>query len=388
MSYQIINFPGFIDCHVHFRQPGFPEKATMASEAAAAKAGGVLTVCEMPNTSPPTTSVETFRDKYEKADKITDCDIRFFFGITGSDHLKEFIDLQTKPENRELKKKCCGVKLYMDNSTGNQKAKESIVEDIFKTSAELDVPLVAHCEDSDINKEASQSVSDSAPVHMHSIMRPPESEQKAINKAIELAAKYGTSFHVAHLSTSFGIDLVAQAKKDGLKVSCEIAPHHLFLTTEDYGRLGTLVKMNPPLRSPDHQLALWEGVLDGTVDCIATDHAPHTLKEKQINPPLSAPSGVTGVQTMIPLLLTVAADRWPHPNQKPRIDISGFAYEDIVRLCFTNPNRIFRLNASNENRLTVDPDAEWTIKAANLNYKCGWTPYEGWKMVGKIVKLL
>jgi len=149
--------------------------------------------------------------------------------------------------------------------------------------------------------------------------------------------------------------------------------------------------MNPPVRDPHHREALWEGIVDGTVDCISTDHAPHTVQEKKEGAPLSAPSGVTGVETMLPLLLTVAAGKWPHPEDHPPISITP---ERIIELCHTNPNRIFNLEKeeieeqSQSSIVIVDPEDEWKISASDLHYKCGWTPYEGWQVQGKVEEVL
>ncbi len=377
-----ITLPGLIDCHVHFREPGFPEKADMASESAAAVAGGVHAVCEMPNTKPATTSIEAFADKVERASRIKNCDLRFFFGVTEEAHLKELIKLWTEPMYSVLKMRCCGVKIYLDHSTGNQKAESSVVEKAFQVCGELDIPLVAHCEDPEINEAANKEITDTD-ISSHSLRRPAKSEAKAIGYAISLADQYNTPFHVAHLSTSVGVELVRQAKKDGLRVTCEVAPHHLFLSTDDYKELGTLGKMNPPLRTTDHCVELWRGIKDGTVDCISTDHAPHTLDEKEITEELRAPSGVPGVETMLPLLLTVAAGKWPNPKwQLTGIKLS---YEDIERLCFTNPNRIFRLRKDGSDTIRINPNAEWIIKGVQLHSKCAWTPYENWQVVGKVV---
>lgn len=371
---------------MHFREPGFEHKGTMQSEAAAAHAGGVLTVCEMPNTNPPCVTVDALKQKIAIADEVTDCDIRFFFGITEAAHIEEFRTAWNDPECR---RRLCGVKLYLDHSTGNQKVDGGIVEEIFMLCSELGAPLVAHCEDPEINSAAARLIyekagEDTTDVSLHSLMRPAASEAAAITYGIALAKKHGTNLHIAHLSTAQGIDLVRQAKKDGVSVTCEVAPHHLFLTIEDYDQLGPLVKMNPPLRPLQDRDALWEGIADGTVDCIATDHAPHTLEEKQSGNPLAAPSGVPGVQTMLPLLLTVASGNWPHPTSTPPLSISTFQHFNISKLCFENPNRIFSLNASSEDRIEIDMDMEWTIKAADLHSKCGWTSFEGWKVVGNV----
>ncbi len=369
----LLIFPGLIDCHVHFREPGLTHKATMKSESASALAGGVTTVCEMPNTVPPTVTVDAFAEKVRLANSIKGIDLRFFFGITERKHIEE---LRALMADKTLGSRCCGVKLYLDHSTGNQKIDGGIVDEVFAVCAELDLTLVAHCEDAEMNAAASDGLRDSSDIHDHSRMRPPESEAKAVEYAIGKAKKHGTRFHVAHLSTRGGLDHVCAAKKAGLSVTCEVAPHHLFLSTEDYDHLGALGKMNPPLRDREHVDALWEGVRDGSVDCISTDHAPHTLEEKSVQNPLKAPSGVPGVETMLPLLLTALPP------------------EDVLRLCFMNPNNIFRLGkteiAQGEavNLIVVDPKAQWTIRAADLHSACGWTPYEGLPVQGKVVRTI
>jgi len=389
----IIKLPRLIDCHVHFREPGFEHKATMESESVAAKAGGVFTVCDMPNTNPMTTTVEAFKDKVERASKVSDCDIRFFFGLASSENISEFKKLMspdgaaTPPS--QLRKKCSGAKVFFDHSTGDMGADKSVIEEAFKVCAELDVPLVAHCEDAQINNDVSTAIKKSNPdvqdVALHSLLRPVASEVKAIEDAVGLSKTYGTHLHIAHLSSGMGLKLVQVAKKAGVNVTCEVSPDHLFLTVDDYETLGTKAKMNPPLRTRDEQEALWAGITDGTVDCISTDHAPHTLEEKNCDDPLSAPSGVPGVETMLPLLLTVASGGWPHPtSDRVRIRVRD---SDIVKLCFENPNRIFNLGASDKLRVEVDTEAEWVIKASELHYKCGWTPYEGWKVKGKITNV-
>ena len=359
----------------------------MVSEAESAREGGVVCVCEMPNTNPPTVTIAALADKVRRAAEIEDCDIRFFFGVTEEAHLHTLKELWTgqSEELQRLKKRCCGVKLYLDHSTGNQKVDGGIVEEIFQTCAELSIPLIAHCESPEINDAAKHFLYEkggedavNADVSLHSLMRPSASEQEAITYAVEMVRKTGAALHVAHLSTAQGLDVVRDAKTEGLPVTCEVAPHHLFLSIEDYDALGTLAKMNPPLRTLSDQQALWRGIEDGTVDCIATDHAPHTLKEKQISPPMSAPSGVPGVETLLPLLLTAASGKWA--DRKITVD-------QIVTLCFENPNRIFQLGRNpDQHTITVDLDKAWAIRAADLHSACDWTPFEGWEVQGKIMR--
>ncbi|MBU2259416.1 dihydroorotase family protein, partial [Patescibacteria group bacterium] len=224
MTETALQLPGLIDCHVHFREPGFEHKGDMKSESAAANAGGVFTVCDMPNTNPPTSSVKAFRDKVERASKITNCDIRLFFGVTQPEHLEELKKLW---DDEKLRKRCPGAKVFFDHSTGDQGASQEVIEEAFKVCAELNVPLVAHCEDAEINEEAksvilSSAKDDTPDVSYHSLMRPCAAEAKAIEDAINLATKYGTQLHIAHLSTSQGIELVREAKEQNVNVTCEV----------------------------------------------------------------------------------------------------------------------------------------------------------------------
>lgn len=371
-------FPGLIDCHVHFREPGLEHKATMQSEAASALAGGVTTVCEMPNTDPTTSTVAALADKVRRAEEIPGFDMRFFFGITKPEHLVTLQELWTGTSDElvRLKERCCGVKIYLDHSTGNQKAGDDVIEDVFVACGELDIPLVAHCEDPVLNATAA-SRNSSTNVSAHSLMRPPESEERSIDFALNLALKHQTPFHVAHLSTKQGLLLIQKAKSQSPLISCEVAPHHLFLSTDDYERLGTLGKMNPPLRTKDHCEALFQGLNDRVIDCVATDHAPHTLEEKQSGEPLKAPSGVPGVETMLPLLLT-----------------HGVSPQVINGACFAQPNRIFRLHKSEIKKgvqthlVVIDPHNTWTIQASTLHSHCGWTPFEGVQALGKVVRVI
>ncbi len=388
MGQRTVTLPALIDCHVHFREPGLTHKADMATESAAAFAGGVHTVCEMPNTIPPTVTVAALADKVRRAAEIKNVDIRFFFGATEMAHVLALHELLmgSSEEVQRLRARCCGLKLYFDHSTGNQKASAEVIEEAFQLCTKYHFPLVGHCEDAEINAKHSAQHADEREIAFHSKNRPAVSEERAIEHVVELMKKYNAPFHVAHLSTAKGLEVVRSAKRKNLPITCEVAPHHLFLTTDDYLSLGTFGKMNPPLRSHEDQQALWEGIADGTVDCISTDHAPHTLEEKNADNPLAAPSGVPGVETMLPLLLSVAAGHWPHPHSELTVHNSQFTVEDIVRLCFTNPNRIFKLGKDPEmDQIKIDVDAEWVIHAKDLHSKCGWTPYEGWTVKGKIL---
>ena len=250
-----------------------------------------------------------------------------------------------------------------------------LLDEIFEECGKLKIPIIAHCEDPEMNELAAKA-NTLDDVSAHSTVRSAQSEVKSITKAIERAKKYNVQFHVAHLSTHPGMELVRQAKDDGLKVTCEVAPHHLLLSELDYKELGTLCKMNPPVRTTEDCEALWHGLESGVIDCIATDHAPHTLEEKKTEPVLEAPSGVPGVETCLPLMLT----RLP-------LDV-------IYRAMFEKPNTIFALGRPDitvdapVNITIVDPNAEWEIHAKDLHSKCDWTPFEGREVKGKVVRVV
>jgi dihydroorotase len=406
----LLIFPGLIDCHVHFREPGKTDAEDMQTGAAAAIAGGITTVCEMPNTDPPTCTVKALEDKIARAKEIRDersairnVDIRFFFGVTKKEHLEEL--KKVKRENM------CGVKLYLGHSTGNQKIEEGIEEDVFRICRERGIPVVCHCEDEGIIQK-NRGLGLGFGIEAHSKIRSVEAAVASTALALALAQKHGTHLHIAHLSTKDELDLVRRAKSAGLPITCEVAPHHLFLSIDDYKTLGTLAKMNPPLRTPDHCEALWQGILDGTVDCLATDHAPHTLESKLsgVEAPLEAPSGVPGVETMVPLLLS-CMNGGPRdiqgvcrgaPSGRPDEGESSLGQpkgpplqpSDLLRLLFTNPNKIFSLGKpgitpSKATTLTlVNPLAKWKIEGAKLHSKTKWTPYEGWQVQGKVERVI
>lgn len=376
----LLIFPGFIDCHVHFREPGLTHKADMKSESASALAGGVTTVCEMPNTIPPTVTVEAFADKVKRASSCP-IDIRFFFGATKREHIAELHRLFTDSSLGDLKNRCSGIKIFFDHSTGDQGADVAVIEHAFETCAELNIVSVCHCEDAKMNDECKKKYEGSKQLEDHSKMRPPESEEKAIKQAIELCSEHGNKLHIAHISTAQGVALVREAKKQGLPVTCEVTPHHLLFSVEDYAKHGGYVKMNPPLRTKEHVEALWAGIKDGTIDCVSTDHAPHTTQDKIADEITKIASGIPGVETMIPLMLEAVSNK-------------QLAMNDVYRLCFVNPNRIFSLGkkgiteGEHADIVLIDPKAKWTIAAKNLHSRCGWTPYDGREVTGKVVKVI
>lgn len=378
--------PPLIDCHVHFREPGLENKADMHSEGEAAFFGGISVVCDMPNTKPPTQTIAALEDKIHRSGKAR-CAMFFFFGATAHEHLHELEELWTNPAHAATRARCCGLKLYLDNSTGNMKSSAEVTAAAFALCGRLHIPLVAHCEQAGINDSAAEAHPYDGPAS-HSLRRPPTSEVASIEEAIALARAHRTPLHIAHLSTEGGLHAVraARAADPALRLTCEVTPHHLFLSTSDYSCCGARVKVNPPVRAQSHQAALWAGVLDGTVDCIGTDHAPHTLEEKgdSANPP----SGMPAVELVVPLLLTVVAGHWPHPTEPcPAVLQAGkLTLEDVVRLLHTNPNAVFALQQSDTPLRRFDLRQQWTVVESELHSKCKWSPYNGWKLTGKALE--
>ena len=348
-------FPGLIDAHVHLRDPGATHKEDFATGTRAALAGGVTTVLDMPNNPQPTTTRETLEEKRAVAQKKAVCDYGFFIGGTQG-NLGEIGETGA-----------VGVKLYMGATTG-----DLLVTDFDSSyrhfAASHRLPIVVHAEDN----EALQFFATGA---RHSEKRPPVAAALAVARALALAEATGRQLHIAHLSTASELALVKAAKVRGVNVSCEVTPQHLFLSSEDEERLGSFGIVNPPLRSPDDVRALWENLAE--CDMIATDHAPHTLEEKQS---LKPPSGMPGLETMLPLLLDAA-------NEK-RLSLQA-----IARLTSRNPARVFHLARKGE--IAPSYDADLTFIKLDEEYvlqkpwqtKCNWSPFEGNRVRGKIARV-
>jgi len=358
----LIALPALIDPHVHFRTPGQEHKEDWVTGAQAALAGGVTTVLDMPNNDPAITGNTTLQLKKDLiAKQLAKVDIPLhyylYLGATG-DNLKEI---------RQLKDKVVAIKVFMGSSTGNLLVAEKNKQaDIFKLAAELDLPVAVHAEDEAIIN-TNQAKINQPTITDHSKIRSREAAIKAVTQAIELAKKYDSKLYILHLSTKEEIELVKQAKSEGIKVFAETTPHHLFLNQSAYTTQGTKVQMNPPLRTEADNQALWQAINDNLIATIGTDHAPHTLAEK--NPPYpQSPSGVPGIETNLPLLLNA--------HNENRISL-----EKIVELTRTNPQKIFKLRDNND-WVIVDLDLTKTIVDKNLKTKCGWSPFSGLTLKG------
>jgi len=355
--------PGVIDTQVHFREPGLDYKEDLGTGTAAAVAGGVTTIFEMPNTNPGTVDAAALADKLSRAAARAWCDHGFFIGATEG-NAGELAALERLPG-------CCGVKIFMGSSTG-----DLLVADDAGLAAALGcgVRRVAiHAEDEARLQERFSLVADGAPVAMHAVWRDVETALRATKRLLAIARRVGRRVHVLHVTTAAEMVLLAQNKDIA---SVEVTPQHLSLSADDcYEKLGALAQMNPPIRDREQQEALWRALDEGVVDVIGSDHAPHTRAEKDGAYP-KTPSGMPGVQTLVPVMLDhVAAGR--------------LSLERLVDLTAHGPARIYGI--AGKGRLAKGYDGDFTIvdlKARRtitndwVRSKCGWTPFDGRAVVG------
>ncbi len=363
---QLTLFPALIDPHVHFRTPGTDAeslKEDWISGAKAAIAGGVTTVFDMPNNTPACFDKKRLQEKKELIEaQLKEADIPLRY------HLYLGADERHVDEIGRVSKDIIGVKVFMGSSTGNLlMANEAALDRVFQLAAQENLIVSVHAEDEEIIAQNKQKYVSSTDPAVHSKIRDRHAAIAAVQKALKLAQKYGTRLVILHTSTREELELIREAKRKEVLVYCEVTPHHLFLEESAYARWGTKVQMNPPLRTADDQKALWEGIYDETVDMIGSDHAPHTLEEKSL-PYGQAPSGVPGIETMLPLLLTAYHEK-------------KITLERIVALTHRNIINIFELKPF-QDVVLVDMEKTQTVVNSRLKTKCGWSPYEGRELKG------
>lgn len=355
--------PGLIDPHVHFRVPGAEHKEDWRTGAQAALAGGVTTVLDMPNNTPACTTLERLQEKKKMIDaQLAEVSISLRYGLyLGAD--KNALDEISKSKNE-----CIAIKVFMGSSTGNLLVDDQeSFEKICEIAAREQMLVAVHAEDEASIKSNSVAFANNEDVHVHSQIRDREVAVRALKKAIEATKKFGNLLYVLHASTKEEVELVREAKKEGVQVFLETTPHHLFLSESSYDTLGTKVQMNHPLRTSEDQEALFAGIMDGTIDTVDTDHAPHTVEEKS-QPYGKAPSGVPGIETLLPLLISAAFE-------------GKISMEKIIDVTSKNAQKIFGLEP-NDDVVLVDMNTEREVKKENLKTKCGWSPFEGWKLKG------
>jgi len=355
--------PGAIDTQVHFREPGLEHKEDLATGTAAAALGGVTAVFEMPNTKPSTLTAEDLADKRRRALGRVWCDIAFFIGAA-AENADQLGELERLPG-------CAGVKMFMGSSTGNLLVADE--ENIRRVLANGRRRMAVHSEDEARLRERHALVKDGADVAMHPVWRDVETAVRSTQRLLRLARAAGRRVHVLHVTTAEEIPILA-ANKDIATV--ETTPQHLTLVApECYERLGTFAQMNPPIREARHRDALWRAVEQGVVDCIGSDHAPHTREEKA-KPYPQSPSGMPGVQTLLPLLLD-------HMNA------GRLTLERLIDLTSAGPARLYgiagkgRIAVGYDADLTlVDLKARRTIREPWIASRCGWTPFDGMTVTG------
>lgn len=363
--------PGIIDDQVHFRDPGLTHKADLYTESRAAVAGGVTSFMEMPNTVPNTLTQELLEEKYKMASEKSLANYSFYMGAS-NDNLSEIV--KTDPRN------VCGIKVFMGASTGNMLVdKAETLEGIFRDAPTL---VAVHCEDEAtirINTEAMRKkYGEDVPVEMHPHIRNHESCLKSSTFAIQLAKKYNTRLHVLHLSTADELELLSDAPAtSGKRITAEVCVHHLWFDDTHYAKLGSRIKWNPAVKTAKDREALLKGLLDGKLDVIATDHAPHTLEEKS-KTYFSCPSGGPLVQHSLVTMLEMCHQGKLTPEMV------------VEKMCHA-PARIFSIDRRGYIRqgyhadlVLVDPDSPWNVTTENILYKCGWSPLEGAMFHSKI----
>ncbi|MEB8345923.1 dihydroorotase [Flavobacteriaceae bacterium KMM 6898] len=364
-------FPGVIDDQVHFREPGLTHKGNIATESRAAIAGGITSFMEQPNTNPQTTTIEELEKKFAIAANTAYANYSFLFGGT-NDNLEELKRLD--------KHACSGVKLFLGSSTGNMLVdNELVLERIFRNT---ELVISAHCEDEGTIRSNmarfKEEYGDDIPMKYHPVIRSAEACYLSSSKAIKLAKETGARLHVFHVSTGletslFRNDIPLEQKK----ITAEVCIHHLWFTDRDYDKKGSLIKWNPAVKTEQDRAQLWEALLDDRIDVVATDHAPHTIEEKD-NVYTNAPSGGPLVQHALPAML--------ENYHNGRISL-----EKMVEKMCHNPAKLFQLNKRGflkegyfADLVAVDINDPWQVQKENIVYKCGWSPFEGETFKSKI----
>lgn len=353
--------PGVIDDHVHFREPGLTDKADIKSESRAAACGGVTSYMDMPNTSPQTTSIEAFNNKLDIAQKNSLVNYGFFYGATTSNaETFNSLDRHTIP----------GIKLFMGASTGNMLVdKAESLNNIFKTCAENNIILMTHCEDTDIinaNMNVAKQENDDPDITMHPLIRSELACYKSTSAAVNLAKKYNTRLHVAHVTTASELELFGNDDK----ITAEAVIAHIYFYNEAYKSLGALIKCNPAIKTKHDRDEIRKALNDGRITTIGTDHAPHELKNKQ-GGCCKAASGMPMIQFSLVTMLEL-------------VDEGIFSIERIVELMCHNPATLFHVNKRGFLRtgykadiVVIQPSCKWEVTKDIIKSKCKWSPMEG-----------
>lgn len=365
--------PGLIDIHVHLRDEGKAYKEDFYSGTAAAAAGGITTVLDMPNNDPVTMSVENLRNRMKIAENKILVNVGFY-----SEFPKNIKEIE-----KILMEGAVAFKLYLAEQIGglNIDDDHALIE-AFKIVSGLKVPVAVHAEDRTILKKAEDELKRANRNDIEAFLRAHSEsvEVKAVKRLLNIAEQTDVHVHFCHISTKTGLKAIIDGKKSGIKTTCETTPHHLFLSIDDLRRVGTLALTMPPIRGKHHIAALWNGIKNGWIDILASDHAPHTLEEKEAESVWDVKAGVPGLETTLPLLLTEV--------KRGRLSIAN-----IIKLMSEKPAEIFKLKGrgclkegNNADLVVVDLDREYKIDASRFHSKARYSPFDGWNVEGKPVK--
>ncbi len=364
--------PGAIDDQVHFREPGLTYKEDIAHGSAAAVAGGITTFMEMPNTIPQTLTQELLEEKYAMGAASSVANYSFYMGASNTN-----VDEVLRTDPRTV----CGLKAFLGSSTGNMLVDNpETLDRLFK---EAHLILAIHAEDEPtIRRNMAEAVARygaDIPMEQHPLIRSAEACWLSSSNAVALAKKHGTRLHVLHISTARELELFAPGQLDGKRITAEACVHHLWFTDADYKNKGTLIKWNPAVKTADDRDAIRQGVKDGRIDVVATDHAPHTIEEKE-QPYAQCPSGGPLVQHALPAMLELMHQ-------------GVFSLEEVVEKMCHAPARLFQVKdrgfireGQHADLVLVDLDAPWTVTKENLLYKCGWSPFEGQRFRSRVLR--
>ncbi|GFE71482.1 dihydroorotase [Chroococcus sp. FPU101] len=352
--------PGVIDPQVHFREPGLEYKEDLHTASCACAKGGVTSFLEMPNTRPLTTTQAALDDKLQRASEKCLVNYGFFIGATA----ENLPDLVTAHPT-------CGIKIFMGSMHGPlQVSTEAELEPIFANGTRL---IAVHAEDQARIIERRKQYEGITDPAIHSMIQDETAALNATKLALKLSKKYQRRLHILHLSTGIEAEFLREDKPSW--VTAEVTPQHLVLNTDAYEKIGTLAQMNPPLRSPDNPKILWQALRDGIIDFIATDHAPHTLAEKAQTYP-SSPSGMPGVETSLPIMLTQAMQGNCTVSQ-----VSNWMSTAVAK-AYQIPNKGLIQAGYDADLVLVDLNTYRPVLREELQTKCGWSPFEGWNLTG------
>lgn len=364
-------FPGCIDDQVHFREPGLTHKGEIYTEAKAAVAGGVTSYMEMPNTVPNVFTHALLEDKYNRASEVSLANYSFFMGAS-NDNLEEV--LKTDPQN------VCGIKVFMGSSTGNMLVdKRETLEGLF---SKCNMLIATHCEDEHTIKHNMEvyreKYGEDVPMACHPEIRSEEACYKSSSLAVELAKKYNTRLHILHISTAKELELFDNTKPlKEKRITAEACIHHLWFSDEDYKTKGAFIKWNPAVKKASDRDAILAGVLNNKIDVIATDHAPHTIEEKN-QTYFKAPSGGPLVQHSLNALLEF------YKQGKMTLEQIAEKSAHAVADCFQIEKRGYIRKGYFADLVLVDLNQSYTVDKSNILYKCGWSPFEGFTFHSKI----